>query len=1296
MSVVSLPSRLAGLSFSPRRVVASILLPLLSLSFLLSSQSAAAQHATTTAMLILTPNTISEAGGTSTVTARLDRASSADTTVMVRDGIRYKLGANAELTIPAGQTASVGSVTLTAVDNNVHAYDRTVLVSATATNAQGINNPRDAALTITNDDLEPTVTLVFTPETFTEGEESTYRAHLSHPSEAKQIVMSRQDAVPGVPWANVHISTYGVNVEPGDTVSPPVTLVFRDNDVDEPNRQFRMQFNTYNVINDYKPTVQEMAFTVLDDDGPPTVTLNLSPASISEGGTSTVTAALSHRSGEATTVTISQPATGDYALSANRELTIPAGATASTGVVTITAADDDVAGEDKLAAVSATAANAHGIVAPGDATLTILDNDGPGMSIDDSRVIEGDSGSAAMQFKVNMDRAGAREVTVDWTTADSTSRSRSGTPTAAQAGTDYAARSGRLTFGVGETSKTVTVSATGDNMDEPNETFTVMLSNAVGATLDRAIGTGTITDDDDPPTVTLALTTASITENGGRSAVTATLDRASSAATTVTVSPAAGGDYTLSANRVLTIPAGATASTGLVTITAVDNDADAPDKTVAVSATAANGLGVVVPRTVALTITDDDEPGLSISNARLAEGDSGRATMEFRVTLRGASGEVTVNWATADGTAEAGADYVAGSGRLTFGAGETTKTVSVSVNGDDVYEPNETFTVTLSGVSGATLGRAVATGTITDDDAAPTVTLALTRNTIRENGGTTTVTARLNRASSAATRITVSVTPVSPATASDYALSSNLKLTIPAGATSSTGLVTITALGGTTTTDAAVSEVTVSASATNYQGIAQPGSATLTIIGPARVPFFPPTADAPGTVAVARLVNHSDEAGEVVIEAIDDTGLSAGTVTLPIAANGVAYLTSQDLEEGNAAKGIAEGVGAGQGAWRLELTSDLTITALAYLRTVDRALVAMHDAVPVAGGSYRVATFNPSSNTARASRLRLVNPSDRAAEVTVVGTDDAGVTPDASALILVPAGAATELTADELETMIGDGAGKWRLDVRSTEPILVMNLVTSPAGHLTNLSTVPVANGDAYVVPLLPAASDALGRMGFVRVVNHSADAGEVTITAYDESEVDYEAVTLTIDAGKTKHFNANDLELGNQRKGLSGSTGAGTGDWRLVLTSDLDLDVLAYVRSADGLLVSMHDFAPLLDDQHWISVFNPGSNANQASSLRLVNPGAVEATVTIMGIDDRGASPGTAVTLTVPAGASRTLSATDLENGADGFEGALGDGAVKWRLHVAADQPIMAMSLLATPDGHLTNLSTAPRRGVR
>ena len=109
-----------------------------------------------------------------------------------------------------------------------------------------------------------------------------------------------------------------------------------------------------------------------------------------------------------------------------------------------------------------------------------------------------------------------------------------------------------------------------------------------------------------------------------------------------------------------------------------------------------------------------------------------------------------------------------------------------------------------------------------------------------------------------------------------------------------------------------------------------------------------------------------------------------------------------------------------------------------------------------------------------------------------------------------------------------------------------------------------------------------------------------------------------------------------------------------------------------------------------------PGSNANQVSALRLVNLGEEIAEVTIAGFDDKGMSPGGAVTLTVPAGGSVTHTAAELETGnAEGLEGSLGDGAGKWRLTVNADQPISAMSLLSSPTGHLTNLSTAPERGA-
>ena len=230
-------------------------------------------------------------------------------------------------------------------------------------------------------------------------------------------------------------------------------------------------------------------------------------------------------------------------------------------------------------------------------------------------------------------------------------------------------------------------------------------------------------------------------------------------------------------------------------------------------------------------------------------------------------------------------------------------------------------------------------------------------------------------------------------------------------------------------------------------------------------------------------------------------------------------------------------------------------------------------------------------------------------------------------------------------------------------------------------------------MPLFPSASDPLGRQGFVRIVNRSADAGTVQVEAYDDSDVVYDTVTVAIGIGQTVHFNSDDLELGNADKGLTGSTGAGTGDWRLALSSGLDIQVLAYIRHDDGFLTSMHDVAPGTEDGSRVAIFNPGSNPDQVSSLRLINRTAVDAEVTVTGIDDDGASPGTAVVLTVPAGDSRTVDAATLEDGGEGLDGALGDGKGKWRLMATSEQPIVVMSLMTSATGKLTNLSAASDR---
>src|SRR4029077_20082888 len=82
-----------------------------------------------------------------------------------------------------------------------------------------------------------------------------------------------------------------------------------------------------------------------------------------------------------------------------------------------------------------------------------------------------------------------------------------------------------------------------------------------------------------------------------------------------------------------------------------------------------------------------------------------------------------VNYSTSNGTATAGSDYTAASGMLTFTPGQTSQPISVTVQGETVYEPNETFTVTLSNPTAATLGTFFATGTILNDDPLPAITI---------------------------------------------------------------------------------------------------------------------------------------------------------------------------------------------------------------------------------------------------------------------------------------------------------------------------------------------------------------------------------------------------------------------------------------------------------------------------------------------------------------------------------------------------------------------------------------------
>ena len=227
--------------------------------------------------------------------------------------------------------------------------------------------------------------------------------------------------------------------------------------------------------------------------------------------------------------------------------------------------------------------------------------------------------------------------------------------------------------------------------------------------------------------------------------------------------------------------------------------------------------------------------------------------------------------------------------------------------------------------------------------------------------------------------------------------------------------------------------------------------------------------------------------------------------------------------------------------------------------------------------------------------------------------------------------------------------------------------------------------GTAYAgrLPLFASASHA-NLQGFVRLVNHTARTAAVTIRATDDQGAAASPFPLSLGPWQATHFNSTDLERGNPEKGIPEGVGAGAGDWRLEVESDVAVEALAYIRTTDGFLTSVHDAAQLRDERYVVPTFNPGRNQNQVSKLRLVNGTQSNLEVTVVGRDDGGveAPP---VQLAVTAGKVREIRTQDLESSG------LGQGSGKWYLFVSADAPVTVMSLLESASGHLTNLSTSP-----
>ncbi|MGH8245378.1 MAG: Calx-beta domain-containing protein, partial [Gammaproteobacteria bacterium] len=415
---------------------------------------------------------------------------------------------------------------------------------------------------------------------------------------------------------------------------------------------------------------------------------------------------------------------------------------------------------------------------------TITNDDGmPALSINDQTVTEGNAGTVNAVFTVTLSFASGQTVTVNYATANGT----------ASAGSDYTGVSGTLTFGPGSTIQNITVPITGDLVNEPNETFFVNLTGPVNATISDNQGVGTILDDDAPPS--LSIDDATVSEgNAGTVNAVFTVTLSSASASTVTVNFAtldgtatAGTDYAATSGTLI-FPPGSTIQN--ITVAINGDSVNEPDETFFVNLSGPANAGISDGQGLGTIVNDDAAPRLSISDATVVEGNSGTVNAVFAVTLSSASAsQVTVNYATASGTATAGTDYVAVSGTLTFPPGSTIQNITVPVNGDTVLEPDETFTVNLSSPVNATIANGVGTGTITNDDRS---TLSISDASVSEGSGGAVFTITLSSPSTSVVTVDFATADGSALAGSDYVAASGT-LTFAPGTTAQN--VTIAVIG---------------------------------------------------------------------------------------------------------------------------------------------------------------------------------------------------------------------------------------------------------------------------------------------------------------------------------------------------------------------------------------------------------------------------------------------------------------------------------------------------------------------
>lgn len=663
-------------------------------------------------------------------------------------GSDFTVTSTSPVNFQPGETSK--TIEMVVVADSTVERDETIVVDLTnivvTNDSAGIAGP-DAVLgdgsgtaTISNDD---SATLQFTSASLATNEASgplNFMVELTNPVDVDVMIdFDSSDGSATTVDSDYAAANGTLTFTAGQTgpLSAPVTL-HDDNTVELDETLTMALSNLVNQDRNITLGLSNASGQITNDD---TATLSIANITMDEGDASSTTIFSFEVSSDNlvdTNVSLDFATRDDTATTADNDyqaysgsLTIPAGSTASQ-MIDVTVHGDDVAEATERFFVDLSNLQNGGR----DVTLTSATGigtivaDDTAIFISDATVVEGDSGQTVLEFTVTAEQVPAGPaIEVIANTAD-------GTATVADG--DYVAvQNLSLMFDDQNPTQTVSVLVNGDDGVELNESFTVDLTtNATNIMIVNGSALGTIENDD---AATVSIDSASVVEgnSGSTSTLTFTVmldnvvdhDVNVDFATNDGTALVSNNDYAANSGMAI-IPAGSTSQHVTVTVNG-DDDAEA-DETLSVQLSNLQHGGRHVSidnHTGTGTIENDDIVGIVVDDVAITEGDSGTLIANVTVSLTGEVSEtVTVDFATADGSAQvADQDYFMNTGTVTFAPGSTSETLSITIQGDDKFESDETLTVMLSnanaGSADVTIQDSEATLTIHDDDDRPTVSI---------------------------------------------------------------------------------------------------------------------------------------------------------------------------------------------------------------------------------------------------------------------------------------------------------------------------------------------------------------------------------------------------------------------------------------------------------------------------------------------------------------------------------------------------------------------------------------------